>query len=260
MFKTFSSIHQPLRKALSLQGLPKAVYVTHADTNPKKGAVCPSSSGTGGPAGSNNTLVRGQPPKVRMAFLPENWFTFIQQKTGVSGPYVLIFVFANYCLSKEIYVLEHEYYSGLSWIVMVAIVYNKFGSQIGDQLDKQVDAVSAQWEASRDQEKSFYSSMIDDAKDSQWRAEGQKLLIDAKKENILMQLEAAYRERAMLAYQAVTGRMEYHIKRYAAEARIQQKWMVGWILKSVHQSITPEFQKRALDSAIAELGSLASKA
>lgn len=271
MFRTILYAHQPVLRALWFESFPRAVYATHADTCPKKGAPkgknpgCPSDgtgsvASKGGGAAAKALLVRGKPPKVRMGFLPENWFTFMQQKTGVSGPYVLAFVFANYCLSKEIYVLEHEYYSGLSWIVIIVGVYQKFGTTIAAALDKQVDAVSAEWESGRTMEKNIYNEMIKDAKDAQFRAEGQKLLMDAKKENILMQLEAAYRERAMLAYRTVTGRMEYHMKRYATEARIQQKWMVGWILQNVHSAITPDFKKRALQSAIDELGSLASKA
>lgn len=45
---------------------------------------------------------------------------------------------------------------------------------------------------------------VKDEQESQWRAEGQFLLLDAKRENVKMQLEAIYRERAMQAYTEVT--------------------------------------------------------
>ncbi len=40
-------------------------------------------------------------------------------------------------------------------------------------------------------------------KEEQWRGEGKFLLLDAKKENVGLQLEAAYREGVMDLYQKV---------------------------------------------------------
>lgn len=41
--------------------------------------------------------------------------------------------------SKEIYVMEHEYYSGLSILLMVVYATKKFGPQMAAYLDKEVD-------------------------------------------------------------------------------------------------------------------------
>lgn len=156
--------------------------------------------------------------------------------------------------------MEHEYYSGLSWIVVLILVVKKMGPGIGASLDADVDAVLKEFEDDRTAEMKTYETVIKDAKDAQWRAEGQKLLMDAKKENIAMQIEAIYRERFMLVYKTVKGRMDYHLKRHQAETRIQQRWMTGWILENVRKSITPDFEKQALDRAIQDLAAAAGRA
>ncbi|XP_059054484.1 ATP synthase subunit b, mitochondrial-like [Achroia grisella] len=242
---------------------PKTIQVTHSKTCPtKKGPVC---SGSGGKETAPNYYVpvlKRQlfSGKVRMGFIPDEWFLFFHSWTGVSGPYIFGIVVTNYLVSKEIYVMEHEYYSGLSVALVLYLISTKLGPGIGANLDKQVDAEIAKWEKGRTDEIEFYEDVIKTSKDAQWRAEGQKLLMDAKKENINMQLEAVYRERLMHVYQMVKGRMDYHAKRYQTEARIHQKWMVGWILENVQKSITPELQQQALQSAIQELSAVASRA
>ncbi|KAM3968452.1 ATP synthase subunit b, mitochondrial [Aphomia sociella] len=239
--------------------LPKAILTTHTITCPtRKEPVCPGSGGkrsTLGP-GLKRELYSG---KVRLGFIPEEWFLFFHSKTGVSGPYIFGIVLINYCLSKEIYVLEHEYYSGLSIALLLYLISTKAGPSIGASLDKQVDAELAEWEKGRKNEIDAYEAIIKLSKDAQWRAEGQKALMDAKKENIKMQLEAVYRERLMHVYRMVKGRMDYQMKKNHMEARIHQKWMIDWVLENVHKSITPEFQQQALNSAIQELESVASR-
>lgn len=77
--------------------------------------------------------------KVRMGFIPESWFEAFYSKTGVTGPYVFGASVATYLLSKEIYVLEHEFYTGLSILIMIAVAQSKFGDSMGKYLDKEVD-------------------------------------------------------------------------------------------------------------------------
>jgi hypothetical protein len=48
-----------------------------------------------------------------------------------------------------------------------------------------------------------YTDAVAAEKKEQWRAEGQKDLFAAKKENVGLQLEAAYRERLLNAYNEV---------------------------------------------------------
>lgn len=233
------------------------IYGTHT-------ASCPanqSKKGAGGGGAKLPDLKRAEKSgKCRYGFIPEEWFTFFHSKTGVSGPYVFGITVGNYILSKEILVMEHEYYGGLSVMVIMYLIVTKLGPGIGASLDKQVDEVVEGLEKGRKDEIKFHEETIKSCQLAQWMAEGQTLLIEAKKENVIMQLEAAYRERCMMIYRTVKGRMDYHVKRYYAEARIHQKWMTDWILSNVMKSITPDFEKRALDQAIQALGEVASRA
>lgn len=77
--------------------------------------------------------------KVRLGFIPEEWFQAFYNKTGVTGPYVFGGALSTYLISKEIYVLEHEYYTGLSILLMIIIASKKLGPSISAYLDKEVD-------------------------------------------------------------------------------------------------------------------------
>ncbi|CAG5038907.1 unnamed protein product [Parnassius apollo] len=166
----------------------------------------------------------------------------------------------NYLLSKEIFVMDHDYYIGLSVFVITYYGTTKFGPILAASLDKDVDAVEESFKSRRKEEEAHFETIIKEAKDAQFRAKGQNLLIEAKKENVAMQIEAAYRERVMHVYKSLKRRLDYHAKRHRIENNIHQKWMVTWILENVKKAITPEIERQAIDQAIASLASLAEHA
>lgn len=83
--------------------------------------------------------VRQEPGKVRLGFVPEEWFQMFYKKTGVTGPYTLAFTVSTYLFSKEIYVMDHEFYNGLSFLIMWIFGIKFFGPKLAKELDKGID-------------------------------------------------------------------------------------------------------------------------
>ncbi|RLU24442.1 hypothetical protein DMN91_002531 [Ooceraea biroi] len=200
------------------------------------------------------------PSPVRHGFIPEEWFQAFYSKTGASGPYVFAISVGTYLASKELYVMEHEFYNGLSMLILCVTAIKMFGPKVAQFLDKEVDKYSDSLEESRNSEIAEHENLIAHEKKEQWRIEGQKMIMDIKKENIKMQLEATYRERIMQVYQEVKKRLDYQVQIQNLERQIAQKHMVQWIVNGVLKAITPDQEKATLQQCIKDLEALATKA
>nr|CAD7257893.1 unnamed protein product [Timema shepardi] len=197
---------------------------------------------------------------------------------GQSGPYAFGVGLTTYLVSKEIYVLEHEYYTGISVAILCVLIVKKLGPPVAKYLDKEIDVstgvarivskwkrkhgkdIEAGWNQGREASIKDLEDSVESEKKEQWRAEGQSLLFEAKKENVALQLEATYRERVAEVYNEVKRRLDYQVERLNVDRRIAHKHMVSWILSNVLKSITPQQEKESLQKCIADLKSLAAKA
>ncbi|XP_019879680.1 ATP synthase subunit b, mitochondrial [Aethina tumida] len=224
-----------------------------ATSSANNAAASPDQSSTG------LRPVRQEPGKVRMGFIPEEWFTFFYKKTGVTGPYTLAFTLSTYLVSKEIYVLEHEYYSGLSLLVMWIVAVKKLGPALAKSLDKEIDEYEANWNQSRVDQKQSLEDSIKEEEKAQWSLEGQVQLVQAKRENVLLQLEANYRERLLKAYSEVKKRLDYQVEKQNIERRINQKNLVDYVVARVKASITPDQEKQNINKCISDLALLAKR-
>uniref|UniRef100_A0A023FAA3 ATP synthase subunit b n=1 Tax=Triatoma infestans TaxID=30076 RepID=A0A023FAA3_TRIIF len=199
------------------------------------------------------------PAKVRYGTIPEEWFEFFYKKTGVTGPYMLGVGLWTYVLSKEVWVLDHDYYFVYSFLALFYILHRKFGKQVAAFLDKDIDTISEGWKESRDVQIKTFEEGIEAEQNAQWQAEGQFLLLDAKRENVKMQLEASYRERAMQVYSEVKKRLDYQVEKQRIEQTIAQKHMVQWVVNNVLKSISAQQEKENIKKCMSDLQALAVK-
>ncbi|XP_006621821.1 ATP synthase subunit b, mitochondrial [Apis dorsata] len=195
-------------------------------------------------------------PPVRLGFIPEEWFKFFYPKTGVTGPYIFLTTFSTYLLSKEWYIMEHEFYNGLSLLSIIIYVQYKFGAKIGAFIDKAIDKEEEELNNQKNEDIEEIQKQIDELEKEKWCLDGQLMLYDVKKQNIWMQLEASYRENLATIHSQVKKILDYHAQIDIINRRISQKHMMQWIINSVLASITPEQEKANLLQCIKDLEGL----
>ncbi|XP_065285795.1 ATP synthase subunit b, mitochondrial-like [Dermacentor albipictus] len=200
------------------------------------------------------------PGKVRMGFIPDEWFQVFYNKTGVTGPYLFGTGLVVYLYSKEILIMEHEFASGLTLALMSWYAIKKFGPGVRAYLEKEVDKEEQAIDNYRLNGIETFKESIKNEEVAQWQAQGQHYLFEAKRENVALQLEAEFRQRQMTVYTEVKKRLDYHLEVQNLTRRLQQKHMVDWIVNNVLKNITPQQEESALQKCIVDLKSLAAKA
>ncbi|XP_076859927.1 ATP synthase peripheral stalk subunit b, mitochondrial [Brachyhypopomus gauderio] len=195
--------------------------------------------------------------KVRHGIFPEELFTLLYPKTGVTGPYMLGTGLLLYLLSKEIYVINHETVSAACTITLIVYGIKKFGPQIAAFADKLNEEKVAKAQEVKDLAMSNLAQSIEDEKKEQWRVEGRNILFDAKRNNVAMLLETNYRERLHMVTNEVKKRLDYQVQLQNLQTRMEQEHMVNWVEQSVIKSITPQQEKESIAKCIADLKVLA---
>jgi len=193
---------------------------------------------------------------VRMGVFPEEWFTALYSKTGVSGPYMFLAGVGTFLCSKEYFVMEHDFYVGIGLFAVLATVVKQVGPSWTEEINKELDQEEAELRSIRQNEIDACKASIDGELKEQDNATAWEAIIQAKKEAVGLQLEAAYRARLAEAHQQVKKRLDYQLETANVLRRMEQKHMVDWIISNVKKSITPAQEDAALKKCIADLKKL----
>lgn len=253
-----------LLKAASLTNSTTAASVLVKETLPALSSTCVRSAFTEGPerdlVNFPRRVFKPHSDPTRFLFIPEEWFDFFYKKTGVTGPYVLGGGYISYLLSKEVWVYDHDFPYVVAMGLLISLGYYKGGDIVGKFIKNLHDAREAEIKSSQVKALAEGKKLIDHYKKEMWRTEAQKEIIAAKKENVHLQLEAEYRNRALMVYNQVKQRLEYQAQIENIDRRIAHKHQVQWIIDNVKKSITPQQEKDALKNCFADLKALAASA
>lgn len=192
-------------------------------------------------------------------FIPQEWADAFLPKTGVTGFYTFLFTFGTFLASKEIYVMEHEYYSGISVAIMLTAASKLFGKHLAKFLDTEIDNYENAWNSGRQSVINVNTESIADEEKCQWSMDGQKILVEAKRENVGLQLEAAYRKRIVQVFEEVKKRLDYQVDVQNVQNGYVQKNIVSWVVSEVHKSLSPDVLDKYMEKCIEDLEGLVSK-
>merc|ERR1712156_346118 len=91
-------------------------------------------------------------PPVRLGIFPEEWFTAMYPKTGVTGPYMALFGVSTFLASKEYFVMEHDFYVGIGLACVLAGIVKQVGPDWTAMINKELDQEEAELRSIRQNE------------------------------------------------------------------------------------------------------------
>lgn len=192
-------------------------------------------------------------PSVRLGIFPEEWFQALYSKTGVTGPYMALVSIGTFLLSKEYFVIEHDFYVGIGLAIVMTGLVKQVGSGYTEFINKEIQTEEDFFKNIRQSEIDFCKQSLAAESTAQANAAAWEDIIVAKKEAVGLQMEAVYRARLQEAYTQVKRRLDYQLEVANVVRRMEQKHMVDWIISNVRKSITPAQEDAALKKCIADL-------
>jgi F-type H+-transporting ATPase subunit b len=202
-------------------------------------------------------------PKTRFLMIPDSWCTPFHKITGASGPYLFYGGLFAFMLNKELWVFEEQGHMLCGWILLYIIAKNAFGYRIDSSLYKG-------YQERMDYFKGLIQEDLKEAtefrKTSAAETEALKAVKDnfptIFKENMALQLEAAYRRNIQTVSTELKRRLDYLQETEATKQRFERDLLLKLIAEGVQKSIETNegnIKDAYLDNCIAQLKTLSNK-
>jgi len=202
-------------------------------------------------------------PPLRHIAIPESYFQFFYEKTGVTGPYLFALLVPGLFLhSKELGIVYDplifpKYFAYGSFYALVYYNVRKFYIAHSIKMEADIDKHYADF---RQGEISGFIADVEAEQNAQNVSTSFEEIIEVKKNSVGLQLEAEHRNRLNEAYDQIKKRLDYQLELSNIKKRAEQKHMVNWIISNVRKSITAKQEDEALKKCIADLKAMSSVA
>jgi len=200
-----------------------------------------------------------QAGKLRIGLVPDEWFKALYDKTGVTGPYVLFWGAVATVLSKEYFVYWADTAEQIVFLTAVIGISKLYGRQLGQFLDKESEKTNTTAVAHLEEATKDVDARIKANEALSTLPEANALVNAAKRENVHLQLEAAFRQRLASVYQEVKRRLDYQVAVQNAYKRVEREQAISYIIGQVNKSIGAAQEKEAFQSGLATLKLLSKK-
>jgi F-type H+-transporting ATPase subunit b len=169
--------------------------------------------------------------------IPDEWFKAMYEKTGVTGPYLLFWGGLATILSKEIFVYWADTAEQLVFLGAVIAISKLYGSKIAGALDNMANKETKAMESELEDATKEIDVKIANNEALKTLPDANKLINEAKRENIHLQLESAFRQRLAQVHQEVKKRLDYQVAVQNVYKRVEREQAINYILGEVNKSI-----------------------
>jgi len=176
---------------------------------------------------------------------------------GQSAGPTLTLGLSAYIISKEVFVLNEEFFLGL---VMAGTIYQLskvVGPPIGKMLDARSKEILDNMNAGKEEQLDALAQSIVTEQEGEVASQVRKEFFEVDKINNEMTLETEYRRRLLEVETEVQKRLDYQLDLERLENGIEERHMAAWVEKEVVSSISADQEEDALNQCIHDLNLLA---
>jgi hypothetical protein len=196
----------------------------------------------------------------RCFLVPEAYFNFLYERTGVLGPYILMWGGLITLLSKEFIMANEEMGAALMWFVLpIWPIATRVGPAIDKAVREKYNSQMLTLEQLKQSKIEQFSNEADALEEDAVRAETGKGMFAAYQANAENMIEAEFRQRQEQVYHAFKRRLDYQAALQSLEASVVQRQLVAWVKQEATKAIQSRPHTEIISQCVQDLKQLAAR-